>query len=95
MEEHSRYLKALIVDAGAEELEYTCSLLFWFGVAVEGFASGDMTLERLDAAVRQDESDIIVLMGWGNARPAVGALIRQIRKSVEKNGPVIAVTAYD
>ena len=54
-----------------------------------------MALERLDAAVRQGESDIIVLVDWGNARPAADALIRQIRKSVEENGPVIAVAAYD
>ena len=95
LEERFRHLKALVVDADAEELEYTCSLLFRFGVAAEGFASGDMALERLDAAVRQGESDIIVLVDWGNARPAADALIRQIRKSVEENGPVIAVAAYD
>ena len=82
LEERFRHLKALVVDADAEELEYTCSLLFRFGVAAEGFASGDMALERLDAAVRQGESDIIVLVDWGNARPAADALIRQIRKSV-------------
>ena len=95
LEERFRHLKALVVDADAEEREYTCSLLLRFGVAAEGFASGDMALERLDTAVRQGESDIIVLVDWGNARPAADALIRQIRKSVEENGPVIAVAAYD
>lgn len=30
LEERFRHLKALVVDADAEELEYTCSLLFRF-----------------------------------------------------------------
>lgn len=44
LEERFRHLKALVVDADAEEREYTCSLLLRFGVAAEGFASGDMAL---------------------------------------------------
>lgn len=95
LKDRFRHLKALVVDADAEELEYTRSLLLRFGVAAEGFASGALALDRLDAAARQGESGMIILVDWGNARPAADALIRKIRKTMGKSGPVIAVAAYD
>lgn len=86
LEERFRHLKALVVDADAEELEYTCSLLFRFGVAAEGFASGDMALERLDAAVRQGESDIIVLVDWGTPGQPPTPLSGKYGKALRRTG---------
>lgn len=62
LEERFRHLKALVVDADAEELEYTCSLLFRFGVAAEGFCSWRYGTGAAGCGGTAGESDIIVLV---------------------------------